>query len=475
MQKGDEFMTLSINTKHLRLFKLLEFTKGESLDFCELFLEMNRANIFSYLKEIDKIRPNRKEVQKTDEIIKSFLSQNKYYIPLKNEQIVSKDDRIFFLTLDLLLKSTLNLQNLTKVLSVSRRTLNDDLTIIKKNIEIYSLDIHSIPGRGVFLEGDFINRKRALCTYIYKYLVEESYLPNIFSEFFSPIFHNSEIDIVLQNELEQFISIANCDSFFYNRELLKSFYISFKFLDDDTPMENYIKNSLDAFGSFKIYFENIFNKGSQKIIFQFFQNSLLGEISFEDIEYFKNVLKICKGLFPEETVFLKEHFATFKRIFKNSLNLDIKRDKFLDRFLSRTSFCSKQKHYLSIFEMSFLNLNLDESTVEKCIRLFKELRKSYWNISFTDVVSLYLYITSSSKKEDEKKLVIVYQSIPKYLLEQLKDKIEVDNNITITNFININLFNDFKNNNDFEHIGIFETALKNSLGNYNVQHLTFPI
>lgn len=468
-------MTLSINTKHLRLFKLLEFTKGENLEFCELFLDMNRANICSYLKEIQKIVPNRKSTTKTDDIIRMILSQNSCSFYLKKEQNISKEDRIFFLTLHLLLKSSLNLQILSNTLGVSRRTLNDDLIAVKKNIEIYSLDIISISGKGVFLEGNFIDIKRALCTYIYKYLVEENYLPDIFDQSFSHIFHDSEIDDILQKQIEKFISIANCDSFFYNRELLKSFYISFKFLDDDTTFENQIKNNLNTLDDFKIYFGNIFNAKSLNNIFDFFQTSLLGEISFEDISFLINILKISKGLFPEETPFVKDHFITFKKIFKNSLNLGLKRDVFIDRFLSRTSFCSKQKHYLPIFEMSFLNLNLDSLTIEKCIKLFKELRKVYWNISFTDVVSLYLYVNSTNKKEDEKKIVIVYSSIPKYLLEQLKDKIEVDNNITITNFINVNLFSDFIELNDIQCVGVFEGALKNSLGNLEVKYLTLPI
>ena len=467
-------MTLSINTKHLRLFKLLEFTKGDNLEFCELFLNINRANLYSYLKEIQKVVPQKQNITKTDEIITSILNQNICYSFLKKEQNISKDDRIFFLTLHLLLKSSLNLQSLSNILGVSRRTLNVDLITIKKNIEIYSLDIHSISGKGVFLEGDFVNIKRALCTYIYKYLVEENYLPNIFKESFSHIFHNQEIDSILQKQIEHFISIANCDSFFYNRELLKSFYISFKFLDDDTSYENQIKNNLNTLDKFKIYFENIFKSNSLKEIFNFFQVSILGEISFEDIHFLINILKISKGLFPEENIFIKNHFSIFKNIFKNNLNLDLKRDLFIDRFLSRTSFCSKQKHYLSIFEMSFLNLNLDDLTIKKCIILFKELRKIYWNISFTDVVSLYLYTNSINKKE-EKKLVIVYNTIPKYLLEQLKDKIELDNNITITNFININLFNDFIKINNIKCVGIFEGALKNSLGNLEVEYLTFPV
>ena len=90
-------------------------------------------------------------------------------------------------------------------------------------------------------------------------------------------------------------------------------------------------------------------------------------------------------------------------------------------------------------------------------------------------MSLYLYINSKSKKEDKKKLVIVYNTIPKHLLEQLKGKIENDNNVTITNFINIDLFEDFKKSHNIECVGVFEGALKNSLGTLEVRHLTFPL
>ena len=108
-------MTLSINTKHLRLFKLLEFTKGDNLEFCELFLNINRANLYSYLKEIQKVVPQKQNISKTDEIITSILNQNFCYSFLKKEQTISKDDRIFFLTLHLLLKSSLNLQSLSSI------------------------------------------------------------------------------------------------------------------------------------------------------------------------------------------------------------------------------------------------------------------------------------------------------------------------------------------------------------------------
>lgn len=468
-------MTVSINTKHLRLFKLLEFTNGKNLDFCELFLDTNKANICSYLKEIQKVIPNIKNQKKTDEIIKSILNQNNCALYLRKEQNISKEDRIFFLTLHLLLKNSLNLQILSKTLGISRRTLNADLLAIKKDIEIYSLTILSISGKGVFLEGNFTNIKRALCTYIYKYLVEKNYLPNLFHQSFLYIFHNPEIDKILQKQIEEFISIANCDSFFYNRELLTSFYISFKFLDDNIPFESQIKNKLNSLDSFKIYFGTIFNSNSLNSIFNFFQNSLLGEISFEDVNFLINTLRVCKGHLPEETIFIKDYFINFKRVLNNSLNLNIKRDLFIDRFLSRVSFYGKQNHCLPIFEMSFLNLNLDKLTIERCIILFKELRKMYWNVSFTDVISLYLYVNSTNEKEDTKKLVVVYSSIPKYLLEQLKNKIETDNNIVITNFININFFNDFTKLNDIQYVGIFEETLKNSFGNFEVKCLTLPI
>ena len=313
-------MKANINTKHLRILELLSFTNGKSIEFLELFLDMNKANILKYIKEIYKLIPNGNPSSKTEVIIQEILKHKNCNKLIKNAQHLSREDRIFFLTLKILIKSNVNLQSVSDKLSISRRTANEDIKIVKENLEIFNLDIMSRPGRGIYLTGEFENVKRALCVYIYKLLVEEQNLPKIFIDYFGEIIHNNEVEITLKNQLENFLSISHSDSFFYNRELLKSFYISFKWLDDCILPENKIRTTLQSFDTFELYFSNLFGKNDLKEVYDIIQNSLLGDISFDDILSFRNILRICRGVFPEEQFYLDDHFNIFKKIFKETLS-----------------------------------------------------------------------------------------------------------------------------------------------------------
>ncbi|MGL5098894.1 MAG: hypothetical protein ACRC6B_02480, partial [Fusobacteriaceae bacterium] len=101
-------MTLQIATKHLRILKLIYFTKGENLDFLESCLGISRPNLNNYLKDIHAIIPNSKKTGKMDLIVKNILDTPNLYNLLIQNQGVSKEDRIFFLILKLLITSSLN-------------------------------------------------------------------------------------------------------------------------------------------------------------------------------------------------------------------------------------------------------------------------------------------------------------------------------------------------------------------------------
>ncbi|MGL5051326.1 MAG: hypothetical protein ACRC6E_11990 [Fusobacteriaceae bacterium] len=106
-------------------------------------------------------------------------------------------------------------------------------------------------------------------------------------------------------------------------------------------------------------------------------------------------------------------------------------------------------------ELEFLNINIDISTANECIALYNEFKKEYWNISFTDVLMLYFLITSSNIV-DKKEIYILYKEIPKYLLLNLKEKLEAKYNVIILDFVNISYFEEFKNNNNVSTIGVFK-------------------
>lgn len=221
-------MSITISSRHLRVLNLLNFTDGDNLEFLESFLDLSKANLNLYLKDIYKSTSGVQKLNKIDLITKEILKFNNLFSDLKEQQIISKEERVFFLILKILIEGNLNLETLSKYLEVSRRTLNGDLVDIKKDLENFQLVIESHTGKGVFLTGENCNRKRALSCYIYKYLVEEKYLPKTLTNYFTFLFHNDEVDFFLKKDIENFLSHCNMDG--HNENLSTSvFTIGFDF------------------------------------------------------------------------------------------------------------------------------------------------------------------------------------------------------------------------------------------------------
>ena len=196
-------MPTTIYSKHLRVLSLLKFTGGRNLDFLESFLKLSKANLNLHIKDIYNSIPNVQKTNKLEVMMKDVLKYKSLFSDLKKVQVISKEERVFFLILKILIDGSLNLENLSKQLDVSRRTLNGDLVDIKSEVDNFYLTIESHTGKGVFLSGKNIDRKRALCCYIYKFLIEELYLPKIFTDYFSFLFHNDEIDLFLKKDIDK--------------------------------------------------------------------------------------------------------------------------------------------------------------------------------------------------------------------------------------------------------------------------------
>ncbi|MGL5125064.1 MAG: hypothetical protein ACRC6U_03670 [Fusobacteriaceae bacterium] len=451
-------MKLGIGTKHLRIFNLIKFTNGENLIFLEKCLGISKANLNNYLKEIYDIIPNSEKIQKIDLVIKAILSTKNIYSLLKEKQAISKDERIFFLILKLLIEKNLNLSFIAQNINATRRTLNTDLNCIKKSLDVFDLKTNSLAGKGVFLEGDPIDIKRALCCYVYKYLVEEEYLPDIFKNNFSKFLKNDKINTVLNQDSEILLSRFNFDAFFYNRVLLKSFYYSFYHLNScNISYNSSLENSLKVYSEFEIYFSKVFQKSEINNFYDYFHNSIFKNISIEEISYFINILKICSGNFPEENVFLNDHIAIWKSVILKSIEvkiLDSHIEK-LKNFILRIAFSGKQNHYLHVYELEFLNINIESKATKDCINLYNNLKEYYWNISFTDVLMLYFLIVSFEVPK-KTSLFVVYKDIPRYILDSLKEKLESKHNVTILDFVNISNFENFKQNNIVKTVGVFK-------------------
>ena len=101
-------MSITICSKHLRVLSLLNFTGGRDLDFLESFLKLSKANLNLYIKDIYNSIPNVQKTSKFDIITKEILNFNNLFSNLKEKQVISKDERVFFLILKILIEGNLN-------------------------------------------------------------------------------------------------------------------------------------------------------------------------------------------------------------------------------------------------------------------------------------------------------------------------------------------------------------------------------
>lgn len=93
-------------------------------------------------------------------------------------------ERESFLILQFLKSNRINLTLISEKISVTRRTLANDVQNLKKDLEFFHLKIVSHNSYGIFLEGEEKNKREFFELYFIKMFIEEKYLPKAFQEFF---------------------------------------------------------------------------------------------------------------------------------------------------------------------------------------------------------------------------------------------------------------------------------------------------
>lgn len=444
-------MKFNFNSNHIRLYKLLQIYNLNDIQFmCEL-LKLSEKTIILYIKQLYHFIPNKINRTNITKDMITDISSSKELLPIiKTLQAFTRDERILYITLKLLIRKKIILTNLCIFFQVSRRTLNNDLQFIKDRLNIFNLSLTSDPGKGIFLTGDETNIKRALCIYLYKFLIEANELPFILKKEYIKTINLVDL-ATIEKDSKVFLEKFNLDIFFHNKTLLQAFLLSFS-MDKNT--ENSLKSM--SFSLFSEASQDFFQKENINSIKNFIDNSSLGNTKIYDLKYFFNILNICKGNFIKTSENLKTEIEYIQNLFFNELNMIVIHDDFLENLISRLIFVKNQKHYLDIFEMFFLKLTLGESINNSCIKIFLELRKKYPRISFSDVISLYLWISSQSSFEKKEKAVLLYENLPKQLLPIMKDKLYNNHKIIVVDFITPNKLDNFLIENIVDKVITFE-------------------
>lgn len=428
-----------ISSNHLKLLKLLVFIDNKSINWINFFLEPLCTEL--HIKEIYKIIfPNKKN--KVNIMIKDILTYNNAFLELKKFQILLKEERKFFMILELLINKNLNLNEIAKKLSLNRRTLNYDLIEIKESLLDFNLFIESKGGKGIFLKGNYSDIKNASFHYFYKFLTEEKFLPNIFIDNFYNFFYNPDEFILLKKDINNLVNKCNLNIFFYAKELLISFYLSYKCLT--------FNNSLKEFSNFESYFSEIFSNKELKIFSKIFKKSILRNVDYEGILFLIELLKILNGNIPDKS-FSKKSFIFWNKFFLENFGEvpNFEEIKVLKKLILRINYINN--HFPIYFSnLSFLNLHIEKSSLDKSIILFQYLKKYYKNILFNDVVLLFLLMQTFTTAK--KNVTIIYKDTPKYIISGLKKKLEMKYNIKIIDIIHMDTL---ENSKHIQVAGIF--------------------
>lgn len=425
-------MKININTNHIRIYKLLNFLPNKNIEFICQFLKMNRQNVILYIKQIHWLLQNEQQNIPLNEMIKKISENRNTFSILKEKQLFTKENRIFYIILLLLkyynLNLNLNLNSLSSSFNISRRTLNDDLIEVKKAFEFYNIKIFSISSKGIYIFGPVDKIKNCFLSYLFKFFVEfEEIPPSMLKSYLSLL--KDDFSPILINDIDYLIYTFNLDLFANNKELLKSLYIVYA----NNPYKKNIKSlSLEEF---KKYFSEIFPQDDIVKIYSFFQTSSLGIFPIKYINIFILTLKFCNGTLKEKNVYLKKECNLIKNIFTNITNINISHEISFEKFTHRINIANKKSSFNYVNDLSFLNLNLDYKIKYDCYCIFSELRKIYFNIQFSNIIYLYLWNLNKTNLTNIPTAIVIFKNLPRFLQPTIKKIFLLKENIQILSFI----------------------------------------
>ena len=432
IKEGNNKMKINITTNHIRIYKLLNFIPDKNIDFICHFLKMNKQNVILYIKQIYQFTENKKQNILLIDMIKHIQNNKSLFKILKQNQVFTKEDRIFYIILILFkyhdLNLILNLNTVSSTLNISRRTLNDDLISVKKALNFYTLKVHSIPSKGINILGDLNSIKSCFLSYLFKFLIEFKELPLLMSkEYF--IFFQPKISQNIIKEIDYFVYAFDLDIFANNKKLLKSMYRIY--------LEKNCKENISTlpFEEFKKYFLEIFSSKHIEKAYTFFKNSILGSFPLKYINIFILTLKFCSGNLKEKNISLDEEYNTLKKVFSKFTSLDYTENYYFERFTNRIYIANKESSFLSMNDLSFLDLNLNCKIKDECYQLFLELRKYYFNIQLSNIIFLYLWNLNKNNFSEITNTIVVFKDLPRFLQPIIKNLFLLRENINISCFI----------------------------------------
>lgn len=193
-----------ITSENYKIIQCLETAKFSIKELAEI-LNVDNRKIYYSLKNIGEAIGNPKiSVEELyEKILENSLAVKKN---IRKYQILTPDERKLFLALSFFKDETINQNELSKILEVSRKTISGDIYKIKLELKKFNLEIKSYSSMGIKLEGTEKNKRDYFRCNFLKLLMESNYLPDkilVFYKEFREVVKKYEIDRLLEELLQK--------------------------------------------------------------------------------------------------------------------------------------------------------------------------------------------------------------------------------------------------------------------------------
>lgn len=188
------------------------FLKSKSLHILNLFLSLKKYSILE-LENILKLK--RRSILTNINIVNRFLQDKglngirkeggilyldeKEVVKIKKLEMdicIDFNERKDYIILNLLLSNKIILNNISKELDITRRTLNHDIKKIKDYLKIYKLNLTSLPSKGIFLVGNESDIRELLSNYLIKFMIQKNEHHKLLINLIDKIFSKQEMIFV---------------------------------------------------------------------------------------------------------------------------------------------------------------------------------------------------------------------------------------------------------------------------------------
>ncbi|MGL6169971.1 MAG: helix-turn-helix domain-containing protein [Fusobacteriaceae bacterium] len=460
-----------INSNHIRVTKLIQTISNPDLNFFSELLKTSEQNTTLYIRDVYKyISPNCTTFKKN--IMLKSIRENKNLIDLlKKEQEITKEERICFIIFSLFLKREVNLSELANFLSVTRRSLNYDILEIKKVLNQSNLEILSLNSKGVKLIGHEDDILRIFHAFLFKIVIELQETPEKIKKIYNDYLKKRDYSKILKDS-KTIISKMSLNKYFHIDIIFSTFILSFiNYEIDQLTLKN-----LSDHHELYLYFKNDFSLEETEIFFNAIQNNIFGDFPLSKIHSLILFLKLSNGSLYLNDPEIQKKYSELKDFFKDKLKIVSSEDEQYMFYLGRIVFFTTKAHSTELKDLSFLSLNIGNNLSEELIDIFLELRKTYKNINFSELLNLYFYITDARNHKEKftSDIYLLYKNIPEQMFQIIKNRLNKIYSINLLGFVDINIAGHHLKTNKTDCFIILET-FDYTNPEIEVRYLPFPL